>query len=76
MTANQITGVRHLPFATQDRFQKVAGDQDYAREQNGITAEAIFGGGGTGARRRRGTKRHQDWPTKPKLRCWLKPASL
>lgn len=42
MTANQITGTRLLTFATQDRFLKTAGEQDYAREQYGITADAIF----------------------------------
>lgn len=42
MTANQVTGMRLLAFATADRFLKTAGEQDYAREQYGITAEAIF----------------------------------
>ncbi|MEI9991464.1 MAG: transketolase C-terminal domain-containing protein [Rhizomicrobium sp.] len=42
MTANQITTTRHIPFATGDWFLKTAGEQDYAREQYGITTDAIF----------------------------------
>lgn len=42
MTANQVTGMRLLTFATADRFLKTAGEQDYACEQYGLTAEAIF----------------------------------
>jgi transketolase len=31
-----------IPFATGDHFMKTAGEQDYAREYYGITADAIF----------------------------------
>lgn len=41
MVANRISDTRLLPFATADRFMKVAGEQDYARECYGITAEEI-----------------------------------
>ncbi len=42
MVGQQIVSTRLLTFATGDHFMKTAGEQDYAREYYGITADAIF----------------------------------
>jgi len=44
IVARDIKTTRLLTFATQDRFMKFAGEQDYAREFYGITESAIFEG--------------------------------